>query len=111
MANNPNATQASPGLNIPTPGQPINNIGITTQGGMFPPGANSNGATSTLAETSAGRLPLNVLIQNEGQPAQTLAVALSSGTDGGTQSSPANGIPFGSGLSGGTAGIGGAGGA
>jgi hypothetical protein len=96
-------TQASPGLQVPTPGQPIQNIGITTQGGMFPPGANSAGATSSMAEMSSAKLPANALVSNEGTglPTPSIMSALSSGTDGGNIANAANGIPFGSGFNGG----------
>jgi hypothetical protein len=110
-----NTTQASPGLFVQTPGTPIANIpgAQPLQVGMFPPNANALGATSTLAECSRATLPINAIVTNEGsgQPTETISQALSSGTDGGNQSTPANGIPFGSGFNGGTAGIGGAGGA
>ena len=80
-----NTTPASPGLNIPTPGQPMANIGI-------PPNM------SVLAAMSAGLMPANAYTTNEGVGNNvTVASALGTGSDGGNASSPVNGVPFGSG--------------
>jgi hypothetical protein len=104
------ATQTgSPGLQAPSAWQPL--PGQPQQAGLFPPNSNNQGGGSALAAASAAQLPVNILCNNEGVPVTTLASALSTGTDGGNVSSPANGVPFGNAFNGGTAGIGGAGGA
>jgi hypothetical protein len=114
-----NQVQASPGLYVNTPGQPItNNIALPQQVGMFPPNSDNKGGGSALAAVSASgargepALALNTYVTNEGVGnAITLAAALSSGSDGGSQSSPANGSEFGCAAGGGACSVGGAGGA
>jgi hypothetical protein len=101
--------------------QPGNPVQVTLQPfipavGMFPPGATvANGGQisgdSLLAAAGRAALPINTYVNNEGVGNNnTVGSALSTGTDGGNQSNPANGIPFGSASAGGTAGIGGSGG-
>jgi hypothetical protein len=114
-----NQVQASPGLYVNTPGQPItNNIALPQQVGMFPPNSNNQGGGSALAAVSASgargepALALNVYCTNEGVGnAITIASALSSGSDGGNQSNPANGSEFGCASGGGISAVGGQGGA
>lgn len=56
-----NQVQASPGLYVNTPGQPItNHVPLPVQVGMFPPNANNQGGGSTigaLANAGAAGLP------------------------------------------------------
>jgi hypothetical protein len=115
-----NQVQASPGLYVNTPGQPVtNNIAIPQQVGMFPPNSNNQGGGSIAAALSGGgssngqpQVAPNMYITNEGVGNNiTLSCALSTGTDGGNQSSPANGTEFGQATGGGAVSVGGAGGA
>jgi hypothetical protein len=90
-----NTTAASPGLQVPCPGVPVANLpgAQPLQVGCFPPGANSAGATSTLAECSRGTLPINVLITNEGTPAVPLSASLSGiGGQGGANTNGGNAV-------------------
>ena len=113
-----NQVQASPGLYVNTPGQPItNNVALPQQVGLFPPNSNNQGGGSVQAAMGAAgannvpTLAANVYVTNEGVGNNiTLATALSTGSDGGNQASAANGVPFGSATGGGSPGVGGAGG-
>src|SRR5580693_9435390 len=111
-----NQVQASPGLYVNTPGQPItNNVALPQQVGLFPPNSNNQGGGSVQAAISASgargepALALNAYITNEGV-GNSITLATSTVSDGGNQASTTSGTEFGSGTGGGTAGIGGAGG-
>jgi hypothetical protein len=113
-----NQVQASPGLYVNTPGQPItNNVALPQQVGMLPPAGNLQGggcllgALSNSGANGAPALAANAYITNEGVGNNlTIAVALSTGTDGGNQPNAGNGVPFGSGSGGGNGAAQGAGG-
>jgi hypothetical protein len=97
--------------------QPGNAVGATLPGlpqqpGLFPPNSNNQGGGSALDAMSRGTLPANTYVNNEGVGNSiSLSTALSTGTDGGNQSSPTNGVPFGSAVGGGNGAVGGVGGA
>ena len=80
--------------------------------GLFPPNSNNLSGDSVAASQSRAAIPANTYITNEGVGNNiTLNSALGTGSDGGNQQSAANGIPFGCAAGGGSAGIGGVGGA
>lgn len=58
-------TQASPGLNIPSPYSPL--PGIPGAVGMFPPHSN-NASESTLASVSRGTVPINIQVTGPNVP-------------------------------------------
>jgi hypothetical protein len=108
-----NTVQASPGLNVNTPGQPVtNNIALPQQFGMFPPNSNNQGGGSVAAALAGSgsangqpQLAPNMYITNEGVGNSiTIVSALGTGSDGGNQASAANGIPTGSAIGGGSPG-------
>lgn len=84
-----NTTQASPGLNVPTPGQPMANIGI-------PPNM------SVQAAMSAGLIPANAYITNEGVGAN-ITIMTGTAQDGGSQAAPSLGVDVGAAPAGGSA--------
>jgi hypothetical protein len=101
--------------------QPGNPVQVTLQPfipavGMFPPGATvANGGQlsgdTIQAAASRAAYPANTLILNDGTGANDSIMDGCPPLDGGNQASAANGTPFGSATGGGSAGIGGAGGA
>lgn len=107
-----NQVQASPGLYVNTPGQPMNTQPVPVQVGLFAPGSDNKGGGSALAAMSNAVMPANAYVTNEGVGNSiSLTGALSTGSDGGNQSNPTNGTEFGSAPGGGEAGLGGVGGA
>jgi hypothetical protein len=113
-----NQVQASPGLYVNTPGQPItNNVALPQQVGMLPPAGNLQGggcvlgALANAGASGAPALAANAYITNEGIGNNlTISVALSTGSDGGNSSQPSLGVPFGQASGGGVGAAQGAGG-